>query len=130
MAAFLFTGGRVLDPRESALRDGLDVLVEDGGIKEGSDVPIRTTTAERIELAGKTLMPGLVDCHVHVVAGLVDLRANAMAPSSLTAARAARIMAAMLSRGFTTVRDCCGADHGLAVAVEEGLVTGPRLVIS
>ena len=120
----------MLDPREPALRDGIDVLVEDGRIKEVADTPIRTATADRIDLAGRTLMPGLIDCHVHVVAGLVDLRANAMAPSSLTAARAARIMAAMLSRGFTTVRDCCGADYGLALAVEEGLLPGPRLIIS
>jgi len=53
--------------------------------------------------------------------GLVVLDVgNPFFTEELTAARAARIMAAMLARGFTTVRDCCGADYGLALAVEEG----------
>jgi imidazolonepropionase-like amidohydrolase len=75
-------------------------------------------------------MPGLVDAHVHVIASLVDIGANAALPSSLIALRASRIMNAMLMRGFTTVRDVGGADNGLVLAVEEGLFDGPRLVIS
>ena len=105
------------------------MLVEGNRIKEVSDAPIRSASAETIDLRGKTLMPGLIDCHVHVAAALVDLKANALAPSSLTALRAARIMDAMLRRGFTTVRDASGADLGLVLAVEEGLIAGPRLVI-
>src|SRR5262249_7797003 len=130
MTSFLFVGGRVVDPRERALRDGIEVLVEDGRIKEVSDAPIRASAAAKIDLAGRPLMPGLIECRAPALAGPVALRANAMAPPSLTAARAVRIMGAMLSRGFTAVRDCCGADHGLALAVEEGLIAGPRLVIS
>ena len=129
MTAWLFTGGRVLDPVKGQLIDGLQVLVEGNRIKEVSDAPIRSASAETIDLRGKTLMPGLIDCHVHVAAALVDLKANALAPSSLTALRAARIMGAMLMRGFTTVRDASGADLGLVLAVEEGLIAGPRLVI-
>jgi imidazolonepropionase-like amidohydrolase len=129
MTSWLFTGGEVLDPRNGVLVEGLHVLVEGDRIREVSDTPIRGTAAQAIDLKGKTLMPGLVDCHVHVVAALVDLRANAMLPSSLTAFHAAGIMKAMLSRGFTTVRDCCGADHGLVMALDEGLIAGPRLVI-
>jgi imidazolonepropionase-like amidohydrolase len=105
------------------------VLVDGNRIREVSDTPIRSAGAETVDLRGKTLMPGLIDCHVHVAAALVDLRANALAPSSLTALRAARIMDAMLMRGFTTVRDASGADLGLVLAVEEGLIRGPRLVI-
>jgi imidazolonepropionase-like amidohydrolase len=126
----LFTGGRLLDPNRDELLDGLEVLVEDDRIREVSDRPIASASATRIELSGKTLMPGLIDCHVHVVAALVDLAANAMAPSSLTAMRAARILRELLMRGFTTVRDAGGADHGLVRAIDEGLIEGPRLVIS
>jgi imidazolonepropionase-like amidohydrolase len=130
MTSYLFSGGRVLDPRRADLIEGLDVLVEGRRIKEVSDRPIAATGAERIDLAGKVLMPGLIDCHVHVVAALVDLAANALAPSSLAALRAARILRQLLMRGFTTVRDAGGADHGLVRAIDDGLVDGPRLIIS
>jgi imidazolonepropionase-like amidohydrolase len=130
MTSYLFTGGYWLDPQRSELLEGVDVLVENDRIKEVSDRPILASSAERIDLAGRTLMPGLIDCHVHVVAALVDLAANAMAPSSLAALRAARILKELLMRGFTTVRDAGGADHGLVRAIEDGLIEGPRLVIS
>jgi imidazolonepropionase-like amidohydrolase len=129
MTSYLFAGGRCLDPRQSELLDGVEVLVENDRIKEVSDRPIKASSAERIDLAGRVLMPGLIDCHVHVVAALVDLAANAMAPSSLTAIRAVRILKELLMRGFTTVRDAGGADHGLVRAIDEGLIEGPRLVI-
>ncbi|WP_029030277.1 metal-dependent hydrolase family protein [Salinarimonas rosea] len=130
MTSYLFTGGRFLDPRHDRLRGGVDVLVEDGRVKEVSETPIRASAAQTIDLGGRTLMPGLVDAHVHVIASLVDVAANAALPSSLAALRAARIMNAMLMRGFTTVRDVGGADYGLVRAVDEGLIDGPRLVIS
>jgi imidazolonepropionase-like amidohydrolase len=75
-------------------------------------------------------MPGLIDCHVHVVAALANLGLNAALPNSLVAAHAAKIMRGMLMRGFTSVRDAGGADHGLVLAQEAGLIEGPRLFIS
>ncbi len=128
--SYLFTGGRLMDPNRDDLMEGFEVLVENDRIKEVSDRPITAQSATRIDLSGKTLMPGLIDCHVHVVAALVDIAANAMVPSSLAAARAARILTTLLMRGFTTVRDAGGADHGLVRAIDEGLIDGPRLVIS
>ncbi|HWU18143.1 MAG TPA: amidohydrolase family protein, partial [Devosia sp.] len=88
--------------------------------------PANTT---EIALGGRTIMPGLIDCHVHVVAETLDLWANMTAPSSLAALRAARVMNDALRRGFTTLRDLGGADYGLVRAVNEGLIPGPRLVI-
>lgn len=129
MSSFLFTGGRLLDPRHDTLREGIEVLVEGDRIVEVSDTPIRSAAATRVELGGRTLMPGLIDAHVHVTAVMVDLGANAMQPSSLAALRAARVMRGMLMRGFTTVRDVGGADAGFAIAAEEGLVESPRLVV-
>ena len=129
MAQYLFTGGRFLDPAQDALLDGTEVLVEGATVREVSDKPIRSEGATRIDLRGKTLMPGLVDAHVHVVATLVNLAENAEMPSSLIALRTAKVMNAMLMRGFTTVRDLAGADLGLKMAVDEGLIDGPRLAI-
>ncbi|WP_324134869.1 metal-dependent hydrolase family protein [Bosea sp. (in: a-proteobacteria)] len=125
----LFTGGRFLDPEKDRLLEGIEVLVEGDRIREVSDRPITAANATRIDLRGRTLMPGLIDMHVHVVSAVVNGVANAMTPSSLVALRAGRVMNAMLMRGFTTVRDLGGADLGLVLAVEEGLISGPRLII-
>ena len=127
--SYLFTGGKLLDPREGVLRDGLDVLVIDDRIAEiGPDITPPEGT-ETIALEGRTLMPGLIDCHVHVVAETLDLWGNMIAPASLAALRAARVMTEALSRGFTTLRDLGGADIGLVRGVEDGLIDGPRLII-
>ncbi len=130
MTQTLFVNGRVLDPRHDGPRDGVEVLVADGVIRAVSDRPIRSEGAERFDLAGRVLMPGLIDAHVHVIAAFADLAANAVQPSSLAALRAGQIMTAMLMRGFTTVRDVGGADRGLVEAQASGVVAGPRLVIS
>ncbi len=130
MTQTLFVNGRILDPRHDGPRDGMEVLVEGGTIREVSDRPIRSEGAERFDLAGRVLMPGLIDAHVHVIAAFADLAANAVQPSSLAALRAGQIMTAMLMRGFTTVRDVGGADRGLVEAQAAGIVAGPRLVIS
>ncbi|WEJ57389.1 amidohydrolase family protein [Devosia sp. FJ2-5-3] len=125
----IFTGGHILDAEAGQLRDDLEVQVTGSRITAiGAALP-RPADAEIIDLAGKTLMPGLIDCHVHVVAETLDLWGNMIAPSSLSALRSARVMNDALMRGFTTLRDLGGADYGLVLAVEEGLVDGPRLVI-
>jgi adenine deaminase len=77
MTSFLFNGGRFLDPDRTELLDGIEVLIEGDRVKEVSERPIRSESATRIDLAGRTLMPGLVDSHVHVIAAMVDLAANA-----------------------------------------------------
>ncbi|WP_309082868.1 amidohydrolase family protein [Chelativorans sp.] len=129
MTSFLFTNGRVLDPEAGVTRGGLDLLVEGNRIKAvGANLDV-LPSATRIDLAGRTLMPGLIDCHVHVVAETLDLWANIIAPTSLSALRSARVMEEALQRGFTTLRDLGGADIGLVRGVEEGLIKGPRLVI-
>ena len=76
------------------------------------------------------ISPGLVDCHVHVIASLVNIGANAALPNAIATLQAVPILKGMLSRGFTTVRDAGGADFALAEAVERGLVEGPRLFVS
>ncbi|MCX8569697.1 metal-dependent hydrolase family protein [Aminobacter sp. MET-1] len=126
---YLFTGGKVLDAVDGKLLDGLAVLVGGGNILEVAPSIAAPSDAQEIELGGRTLMPGMIDCHMHVVAESLDLWSNAIAPSSLAALRSARVMTETLMRGFTTIRDLGGADHGLVRAVEEGLIDGPRLVI-
>lgn len=128
-SSFLFTGGRVLDTREGVLRDGLDVLVSGDRIAQVGPDLTPHEGAQIVRLDGRTLMPGLIDCHVHVVAETLDLWGNMIAPASLAALRAARVMEKALSRGFTTLRDLGGADIGLAQGVTDRLIDGPRLII-
>jgi len=125
----LFTGGRVLDSEAGALRDGLQVLVRGERIIEMGANLSAPSDARTINLGGRTLMPGLIDCHVHVVAESLDLWSNMIVPSSLAALRSARVMEEALMRGFTTLRDLGGADIGLVKGVEDGLIDGPRLII-
>jgi imidazolonepropionase-like amidohydrolase len=125
----LFRNAAVVDGSTDRPVPGLSVLVADGKIAEVSDRQIVSSTARVVDLGGKTLMPGLIDCHVHVTAAMTNLGQNAMLPDSYLAHRTAEIMNGMLMRGFTTVRDVAGADIGLQMASDEGLIAGPRLVI-
>jgi len=127
MAAIVFANGAVLDGTAPARRGDHHVLVEDGRIKEVSDRPIVSAAAETIELAGRTLMPGLIDAHVHAIAVDASLARLSEQPLTLVSLQAGRVLEGMLARGFTTVRDAGGADGGLAEAVEQGLIRGPRL---
>ncbi|MEM7745981.1 MAG: amidohydrolase family protein, partial [Pseudomonadota bacterium] len=125
MTTTLFTNAMMLDARSDAPLEGA-LLVEDGRIKEIG--PGLTSLAARIvDVGGKTLMPGLIDAHVHVKAASLDFAAMERTPVSYLLGQSAQIMKAMLHRGFTTVRDAAGADRGLADAVDHGLLEGPRM---
>jgi len=130
MTAFLFTGGRFLNPRRDELAEGIEVLVENGTVKEVSDRPIHTASATRVAIGNRTLMPGLIDTHIHIVLTEVNLRLLDDVPLTLLAAKGSVAMRAMLMRGFTTLRDAGGADWGMKAAVEQGLFEGPRLYIA
>jgi len=125
----LISNARVLDAEAGTLGDAAGVLVQNGRIADIGGNLGTPEGATVIDLGGRTLMPGLIDCHVHVVSESLDLWSNMIAPSSLAGLRAGRVMEEALQRGFTTLRDLGGADHGLVRGVDEGLIDGPRLVI-
>ncbi len=102
------------------------LLIEDGIIR---DVNARETGADclTIDVADRTVIPGLIDCHVHVVASMMDLAANAQLPAPIAVLRSLPILRGMLERGFTTVRDTGGAPPSLSAAIAQGLAPGPRL---
>ena len=129
MAGILFRNVRIWDVSRPEPQDG-EVLVEDGRIREVSEQAIRTSTARAIDGRGGVLMPGLIDCHIHVTLSELDIRKLADIPITLMTALAAKNMRETLMRGFTTIRDCAGADRGLADAVEQGLFAGPRIFVS
>src|SRR5258707_5176430 len=125
-----FKNLNLLDPRWSEARGGYEVLVEGDTIKEVSAKPIKAAKAQVVDCGKRTLMPGLIDCHVHVFLVEVNIRNLEHVPLTLLTARSADLMKGMIDRGFTTVRDTGGADWGIKTAVESGLIPGPRLFIS
>jgi len=127
----LIRNARVFDSAAGALLPPGQVLVECERIV--AVLPAATPVddvAELIDAAGRVLLPGLIDAHVHVAATSHDLVGLALQPPSLVTAGASHVMRAMLLRGFTTVRDAAGADFGLQQAVQRGLFEGPRLFIA
>ena len=130
MGQILFRNFRMLEPSVGELRDGHELLVEGDTIREVSTGVIKAPDAAVIDCGGRTLMPGLIDSHVHVFLSEVNIRSLEQIPLTLMTARAAKLMLGMLDRGFTTVRDTGGADWGIKTAVEQGSVPGPRLFIA
>ena len=127
----VFEQCRVFDGHAAELREDAAVAIEDGRIKEVADGTLRAPAgAERIACGGRTLMPGLIDAHFHAL--LVDLNIPSIddMPASLLYQHARHNLEGALRRGFTTVRDAGGADLGLALAVERGLIAGPRVLFA
>src|SRR5215510_1763145 len=130
MAQLHFKNFRLLEPAYGEVRGGYELLVEGAHVRELSERAIRSGQAEVVDCGGRTLTPGLIDCHVHVIHSEVNIRFLEAMPLTLLTARAAVRLRAMLDRGFTTVRDTGGCDWGIKAAVEQGYLVGPRLFIA
>jgi imidazolonepropionase-like amidohydrolase len=130
MTIYHFKNFEMLDPDAGELHGGHELVVEGDRIKDVSAGPIKLADANVIDCGRRTLMPGLIDSHVHVVLSEVVIRNIESLPLTLMTARSAALMRAMLDRGFTSVRDTGGADWGLKEATEKWLLPGPRLFIA
>jgi imidazolonepropionase-like amidohydrolase len=130
MTQLHFKNFQLLEPAHGELRGGHELLVENDRVLELSEGPITSNAAEIVDCGGRTLMPGLIDCHVHAIHSEVNIRFMEAMPLTLLTARAATRLRAMLDRGFTTVRDTGGCDWGIKTGVEQGHLVGPRLFIA
>ncbi|MDA3624024.1 amidohydrolase family protein [Saccharopolyspora oryzae] len=124
----LFRNAAVLEPRSGELLPDRSVVVAGGRIAEVTTEPVRTGGAPEIDVRGRVLMPGLIDSHTHVTQVSADFAELKSWSPYYAAARVGKLLDQMLMRGFTTVRDMGGADHGVARAVAEGLFRGPRVL--
>jgi imidazolonepropionase-like amidohydrolase len=134
LSLYHFKNFELLDPEAGDVAGGHELVVEGELIKEVAGQPINlasaSANADVIDCGGRTLMPGLIDSHVHVVLSEVAIPRMESLPLTLMTARAAVLMRGMIDRGFTTVRDTGGADWGLKEATDKGLLPGPRLFIA
>ncbi len=106
------------------------IAIEAGRIVSVENDRPATQDEKVVDLNGMTIMPGLIDAHFHCNSPSLDPgKIDAMLPSHI-AQFARQLLETALSAGFTTVRDAGGADPGLVVATEEGLIDGPRLFVA
>jgi imidazolonepropionase-like amidohydrolase len=126
MARTVLSGGRVFDGAGSAIGAADVVMAEDRIV----DVGVGLDGDEQVDVTGLTLLPGLFDCHVHVMASGVDMVRRLQRPFSYQFFQAAQNLAATLDCGITMVRDAGGADLGVQRAVDDGLIDGPRMQIA
>ena len=125
----LFRNVRVLN-KEGMLSSAANVLVRGNVIERISTSPIPTDGSENmkvIEGKGRTLMPGLIDAHTHIVMQSVPMSVAMTADIGYLNLVAGKAANDMLLRGFTTIRDLGGPSFGLKMAIDQGLIPGPRI---
>jgi len=126
----LFTHARIFDGTSGDCAEGMSVLVADGLIREISAQPLAAPGAQVIDVAGRTLVPGLIDAHVHANASDVDVHKVEALGEAYRTAHAVRMLRHALACGFTTLRDVGGGNYSLYRALADGLIDGPRYLYS
>ena len=121
---------RLLDVESGKIVSPGEVLVHGDRIAEAGSRVTHPTEVVTIDLGDVTLMPGLIDAHLHVFLNEVNIGALDAVPLTLLAINGSLALKASLMRGFTSVRDTAGGDFGIKAAVEQGLIEAPRLFIS
>ena len=124
----------LIDGTGGPARGNQTVLIDGDRIAEigGRDQVIIPPTADVTDLGGMALLPGLIDCHDHIAGSVYGLvgRWELDAPPSLRHLRTAETLRKTLDTGYTAMRDAGGLDKGFQTAIEEGLIPGPRMVLS
>ncbi len=129
---YAFTRGRLIDGRGGAAISDATVTVKDGkilaaGLRSEVSVP---DDAQVVDISGKSILPGLIDAHVHIGNIDISMYKTAELSPAVYVHRATRNLETALDLGFTTLRDAGGLDAGFREAIDAGLIRGPRLFLS
>jgi imidazolonepropionase-like amidohydrolase len=128
MGAILLRNARVFDGVNPDCPGGMEVLLEGGLIRDVSAKPLNVKDAQVIDVGGRTLMPGLIDAHIHAYGSDLNVQKIDLAGDPYRTAYAARMLGHALDCGFTTVRDVGGGDWSLWRAIEDRLIRAPRFL--
>ncbi|WP_170545575.1 metal-dependent hydrolase family protein [Ruegeria arenilitoris] len=126
----LFVNVDVFDSENAVVIENANVLVEDNLIAKVSTDPIEPNGAVVLDGQGRTLIPGLIDGHNHIMLPTSPMALAYNLHWSYTGALVTQEAERMLMRGFTTLRDAGGPSYGIARAIDEGIVHGPRIFSS
>jgi imidazolonepropionase-like amidohydrolase len=129
LSDILFKNASLVLDDFTKLWSGSDVLVRGNRIETVSSEPIDAADAMVIDVAGKTLLPGLIDAHAHITGLNLSPRNISYPVSEITLACATYLKSSLLD-GFTSIREAGGADHSIARLLAEGKIVGPRLFYS
>ncbi len=123
----LLTHLRLFDGETLSLRDDVDILIEGGRIAALPRRGQRPADTQVIDCGGRAVIPGLIDAHWHATLAGVSQMVAMTADVGFLHLMAGREAGATLMRGFTTVRDVGGPAFGLKMAIDRGVVSGPRI---
>ena len=122
-----FINARIFDGVRTDYLDDSVVIVEDGHIVAVDRKAGASINGDVVDVAGKTLMPGLIDAHCHVLGSSLKITDIETQPLTYVAGYASKMLGHALDCGFTSVRDVGGGDAGIARAVADRLIRGPRV---
>ena len=126
MSDLLIRNARIFDGYSADCPTGQSVLVAQDRIQAIGPHLEAPSTTPVIDAGGRTLMPGLIDCHIHALHSALSVQQVELQGEAYRAAHGLRMLEHALACGFTTVRDMAGGHHSLARAVADGLIQGPR----
>jgi len=133
MSFTLIHNGTLIDGNGASPLSNAAVLIKDNRIHAAgrkSDIPLPDAPITQLDAKGGYILPGLIDTHVHLMFGDVNMMKHLATPFSYNFYSAIGNMQNTVMAGITSVRDAGGADAGVKKAVEDGLVLGPRMQIS
>ncbi len=133
MAYLLVRNGTLIDGRGGKPLPNAAVLIEDNKIRAvgtADAITLPNADIKTVDAKGGTILPGLIDAHVHITMEMSSPQKMMVTPFSLHFYQSVNYMRRTLDAGITSVRDAGGADLGVKQAVEQGIVPGPRMQIS